>query len=205
MSSVQKDEQRRLLAVGYQRAELTLEQLWLRFFALGGDAGLMEVEAHLHGLMPLPAPQRDILARTVNERLDELGWSRRVPYSRTIREDKPAVGPLAALVTLLEGTHREPPDRLATIVAYAGQALGVQVRVYLVDYDQRKLVPLASTGSPGGEPLRVNTTLAGRQRPPPTNPHPGRRAHLGPAPTLNRRHGQLRPGRHARAKLRSRW
>ena len=146
MFSVHDDEQRRLLAVGYQRAELTLEQLWLRYFALGGDAGLLEIEAYVHGLMPLPAFQRDLLAHAINERLDEFVRARRVPYSRTIREDKPAVGPLTALITLLEGMHRQPPDRLPGIVADAGQALGVQVRIYLVDYGQRWLIPLAAPG-----------------------------------------------------------
>jgi hypothetical protein len=34
MSCAHEDEQQRLLAVGYQRAELTMEQLWLRYFAL---------------------------------------------------------------------------------------------------------------------------------------------------------------------------
>jgi Stage II sporulation protein E (SpoIIE) len=162
MSDAQEDEQQRLLAIGYQRAELTMEQLWLRYFALGGDAGLMEVEAHLHGLMPLPALQRDILAHAINERLDELVWARRVPYSRTIRDGRPDTGPLAALITLLEGTHRAPPDRLPAIVSDAGHALGVQVVIYLVDYDQRRLNPLSGQDSASREPLGVDSTLAGR-------------------------------------------
>jgi hypothetical protein len=162
MSSAHEDEQQRLLAVGYQRAKLTMEQLWLRYFTLGGDAGLMEVEAHLHGLVPLPDLQRDILAHAINERLDELVWPGRIPYSRTIRDGRPDTGPLAALITLLEGTHREPPDRLPAIVADAGHALGVQIVIYLVDYDQRRLIPLPSQDSVGREPLGVDTTLAGR-------------------------------------------
>ena len=162
MSWAHEDEQQRLLAVGYQRAELTMEQLWLRYFALGGDAGLMEVEAHLHGLMPLPALQRDILAHAINERLNELVWPRRVPYSRTIREGRPDAGPLAALVTLLQGTHRRPPDLLPAIVADAGHALGVQVTIYLADYDQRRLIPLPGGDSAGRERLGLDTTLAGR-------------------------------------------
>src|SRR5215217_596473 len=101
----EEGEQRRALDVGYRRAELTLEQLWLRYFALGGIAGLVEVEAYLHGLVPLPPVQRDLLAQAVNERLDELTWRHRVPYSRSVREDRPEEGPLAALVTLLEGVR----------------------------------------------------------------------------------------------------
>ena len=35
-----------------RRADLTLEQLWTRYFALGGNADLMDVDAHLAGLLP---------------------------------------------------------------------------------------------------------------------------------------------------------
>jgi hypothetical protein len=84
-ASTDENEQRRALDVGYRRAELTLEQLWLRYFALGGVAGLVEVEAYLHGLMPLPSLQRDILAHAVNERLDELTWRHRVLKDRSFR------------------------------------------------------------------------------------------------------------------------
>jgi hypothetical protein len=76
---VDEHEQRRALDVGYRRAELTLEQLWVRYFALGGVAGLVEVEAYLHGVMSLPLLQRNVLAHAVNERLDELTWRHRVP------------------------------------------------------------------------------------------------------------------------------
>src|SRR5215212_5481725 len=96
------EQQRRALDVGYRRAELTLEQLWVRSFALGGVTGLVEVEAYLRGETSLPPLQRDILAQVVNERLDELTWRHRVPYSRSAREGRPAEGPLAALVILLE-------------------------------------------------------------------------------------------------------
>ena len=52
------------------------------YFALGGVAGLVEVEAYLNGVTSLPSLQRDVLAHAVNERLDELTWRHRVPYSR---------------------------------------------------------------------------------------------------------------------------
>src|SRR5215207_4126178 len=98
-----QDEQRRALSLAFSRAGLTLEQLWTRYFALGGAAGLMEVEAYLHGLMPLPALQRDMLAHAVNERLDELTWPHRVPYTFPARGSGPRTGPLAGLVGLLDG------------------------------------------------------------------------------------------------------
>ena len=158
----EEGEQRRALDVGYRRAELTLEQLWLRYFALGGIAGLVEVEAYLHGLVPLPPVQRDLLAQAVNERLDELTWRHRVPYSRSVREDRPEKGPLAALVTLLEGVRLAPPERLPMAAAAAGRALGVQVVVYLVDYEQRVLTPVTAADEAAREPCGVDTSLPGR-------------------------------------------
>jgi serine/threonine protein phosphatase PrpC len=155
-------EQRRALDVGYRRAELTLGQLWLRYFSLGGVAGAGEVEAYLGGTLPLPPLQRDILAQVVNERLDELTWRHRVPYSRRVREGRPARGPLAALVTLLEDMRLSPPERLPVAAAAAGRALGVQVVIYLVDYEQRLLTPVVTADVPAREPCVVDTTLPGR-------------------------------------------
>jgi hypothetical protein len=155
-------EQRRLLAVAFGRAELTLEQLWQRYFALGGDAGLAEVEAHLHGRVPLPAAQSDVLAHALNERLDELVRQRRVPYRRVVHAGRPATGPLAALVELLIGTRLAPPEQLSAVVAAAGRAIGSRMGVYLVDYDQDVLVPVPGPNAEGREPLRVDASLAGQ-------------------------------------------
>ena len=59
-----------------------IEELWLRYFTLGGHAGQFEVEAYIHGAMALPSLQRDILAHALNERLDELhSGAPRAPYS----------------------------------------------------------------------------------------------------------------------------
>src|SRR5204862_1413319 len=118
-----ENEQRKELNVVYRRADLALEQLWVRYFGLGGTAVLVEVEAYLHGLMSLPSLQRDMLAHAVNERLDELTWRHRVPYSRTVRRGGPVEGPLAALVTLLDGMRLAPPERLPAIAAVAGRSL----------------------------------------------------------------------------------
>jgi hypothetical protein len=55
-------------------------ELWLRYFALGGEASEMEVDAYLNGALALPAIQHDMLAHAINERLDEIA-PRRAPYS----------------------------------------------------------------------------------------------------------------------------
>jgi hypothetical protein len=66
---------------GRRRAELSVQQLWLTYMSFSGIADLLEVEAYLHGLMPLPAYQEDKLAHAVNERLDDLYRAAKVPYS----------------------------------------------------------------------------------------------------------------------------
>jgi len=168
-----EQEQRTGIADALQRAELTLDELWVRYFALGGVAGRLEMEAYLHGMMSLAAGQRDMLAHAVNERLAELAPAVPAPYSRTYRTGHPPGGPLAALVGLLDGARRAPPEDLPAVVAAAGRELDTQVVVYLVDYAQRELTPLAVPGSPAGrnpaarDPAAgeiAGRTLAGRER-----------------------------------------
>jgi hypothetical protein len=60
-------------------------------------------------------------------------------------------------VTLLDGVHLAPPERLPAVVEAAGEALGASIAVHLVDYDQDALHPLAGPG----EPLGIDTTLPG--------------------------------------------
>jgi len=152
-----EDEQRQRLVRCFARADLTLEQLWMRYFALGGSVDLLEVDAYLNGAMPLPGVQRDMLAHAVNERLDELLGRDRVPYSRPVRQSHPVSGPLAALVELLEGAHRAAPERLPFLMDAAGRAVGLRVGVYLADYAQRTLVPVPGAGAP----LEIESTPAG--------------------------------------------
>ncbi|WP_439379432.1 PP2C family protein-serine/threonine phosphatase [Amycolatopsis lexingtonensis] len=157
MRFLPEEEQRRRLAACYTRSELTLEELWVRYFALGGSLSLLELDAYLNGLTTLPRVDRDMLAHAVNERLDELTGPARAPYSHPARDGKPLHGPLRALVDLLEGAHRAPPERLPAVVAEAGRALDLAIDVYLADYDQRTLVPLR----PGAAEFDIETTLAG--------------------------------------------
>jgi len=56
----------------YDAAQLSVPELWLRYFALGGVASELEVDAYLNGAITLPAFQHDMLAHAINERLDEI-------------------------------------------------------------------------------------------------------------------------------------
>ena len=64
----------------------------MRYFGLGGSADLMELDAHVAGVAPLPPAQADMLAHAVNERLDELVAEHRLPYSRPILRNRRALG-----------------------------------------------------------------------------------------------------------------
>jgi hypothetical protein len=46
-----EEEERAALQAAYEHTDLTLEQLWMRYFALGGEADLVDVDAHLAGLL----------------------------------------------------------------------------------------------------------------------------------------------------------
>ncbi|RSN64933.1 serine/threonine-protein phosphatase [Amycolatopsis sp. WAC 04182] len=162
VSSLQAAAQRRIIADCFARTGLTLEQLWLRYFALGGDVSEVDLAAYLRGVLPLPRIQRDMVAHAVNERLDELSGARRAPYSRDVGEDSRPRGLLAALVGLLDGAQRVSPERLPAIVAAAGRALDLELTVYLADYEQRQLFPLNGESASGRVALPIETSTAGR-------------------------------------------
>ncbi|MFI9007999.1 PP2C family protein-serine/threonine phosphatase [Actinosynnema sp. NPDC053489] len=157
MTDHRAERQQHSIAAALRHAELTSEELWIRYFAIGGDAGLLEIDAYVHGLGSLPPLQRDILAHAINERLDELTPPRRADYSRPTRETRPRDRSLIALVELLERAELAPPDRLRALVDAAASALDVRISMYLVDYEERHLRPWADDGAP----LDVDDTLAG--------------------------------------------
>jgi hypothetical protein len=70
---------------------------------------------------------------------------------------------VAMLESLLRRTHLSAAGQLATIVAEEARAIGAERLVlYLVDYEQRLLVPIPAPDAEGREPLSIQGTLAGR-------------------------------------------
>jgi hypothetical protein len=64
----------------FEAADITVDELWLRYFGLGGEAGRFEVDAYLNGAITIPPLQHDMLAHAINERLDDIAPPR-APYS----------------------------------------------------------------------------------------------------------------------------
>jgi hypothetical protein len=64
-------------------ARLSVQDLWLRYLALGGSGDAFEIDGYLQGMVPLDSFQQDVLAQAVNEALEDLYRSLLVPLSAT--------------------------------------------------------------------------------------------------------------------------
>src|SRR3712207_3333498 len=53
------------------RADLTVQDLWLRYLALGGTGDAFDLDGYLQGLVPLETFQQDVLAQALNEALED--------------------------------------------------------------------------------------------------------------------------------------
>lgn len=67
--------QARLTRLAAGHAAIDNDQLWWKYFHLGGAAGRLEVDAYLHACLRLPPAHRDLLARAVNELVGAVGLS----------------------------------------------------------------------------------------------------------------------------------
>ena len=83
------------------RAELTLQQLWLRYLGLGGRSDLFDIETFFFGVAVLSPTEENMLAHALNERLMELYLDVRVPYLPLIDPEQP-VDPLEILTRLMD-------------------------------------------------------------------------------------------------------
>jgi hypothetical protein len=91
------------------RAGLTVQDLWLRYLALGGTGDVFELDGYLRGLMPLETFQQDVLAQALNEALDDAYRAHYVPLS-TPADDPPDDDRLTSLADeLLHDRSIAPP------------------------------------------------------------------------------------------------
>ena len=64
-----------------QEVGLSVSELWVRYFALGGMVAPLDMEAILFGALVASPRDRDLLAVALNERFSELGGDHPIPYS----------------------------------------------------------------------------------------------------------------------------
>jgi hypothetical protein len=60
---------------------LTVQDLWLRYLALGGTGDAFDLDGYLQGLAPLDTFQEDVLAQAINEALLDHYHSYLIPLS----------------------------------------------------------------------------------------------------------------------------
>jgi len=72
------------------RAELTVQDLWLRYVALGGSGDAFDIDGYLQELVGLDRFERDVLAQAVNEALEERYRAARVPLSSGLPDQSEA-------------------------------------------------------------------------------------------------------------------
>ena len=63
-----------------RRAGLSITDLWLRYFALGGMSTPVELEAYVLGALQPTPHEHNLVVHAINERHAELGGDHPVPY-----------------------------------------------------------------------------------------------------------------------------
>ena len=96
------DEPQRRMEAARVRAELTVQDLWLRYVALGGTGDAFDLDGYLQGVVPLETFQQDILAQALNEALEDSYRSYRIALS-TSASDHPEGHRLSRLIDELLG------------------------------------------------------------------------------------------------------
>jgi hypothetical protein len=90
------------------RAELTVQDLWLRYVALGGTGDAFDLDGYLQGLVPLDTFQQDVLAQALNEALEDGYRAYVVPLSTSAPGERGTVQ-LGILIDQLLGEAPPPP------------------------------------------------------------------------------------------------
>lgn len=73
--------QQELTQIAFLPADLEVHEAWLASFVHGGNQDLLVVDAYLNGVILLPAPDSDLLALILNERLSDLQLPHLASYS----------------------------------------------------------------------------------------------------------------------------
>ena len=81
------DERHQRMDAARVRAELTVQNLWLCYLALGGTGDAFDLDGYLQGLLSLEAFQQDVLAQALNEALEDCYRAHRIPPSTSAPGD----------------------------------------------------------------------------------------------------------------------
>jgi hypothetical protein len=105
------DERYQKMDAARVHAELTVQDLWLRYVALGGSGDAFDLDGYLQGLVLLETFEQDVLAQALNEELRDRCQAHRVPLSASAAVEGWDDDRLRRLVDrLLHGPPAPPPD-----------------------------------------------------------------------------------------------
>lgn len=100
------------------KAELSVEDLWIRYYGIGGGISAFEVQCYLTGLLSLPSLERNLLAEAANELLELTTVQTRVPVDTkndaNSRNGDPRRG-LGAAGAFLFSAGEQESERLAAL------------------------------------------------------------------------------------------
>jgi hypothetical protein len=65
---------------GLRRSQLSLQDLWIRYLAIGGSASELELEAYLLGLLKMDTYEHNVIAQALNEYFLDQGEDHPVGY-----------------------------------------------------------------------------------------------------------------------------
>ncbi|WDF35089.1 GAF domain-containing protein (plasmid) [Arthrobacter agilis] len=106
----------RLTALALSTASITVSELWVRYYALGGRVSEFEVQAYLGGLLVLPGDERNLLADATNELLEGTSVNIRIPHGEedeadeTPGDSRRSLGALGAFLFTAEEAEEERLD-----------------------------------------------------------------------------------------------
>ncbi len=65
------DERHERMDAARVRLQLSVQDVWLRYVALGGSSDAFHLDGYLQGLVPLDTFQQEVLAQALNEALED--------------------------------------------------------------------------------------------------------------------------------------
>lgn len=71
-----------MLSVACDQAQLGGWELWVRYFALGGNAFPADLDRHIAGTRLLNDHEHDVLVLALNEKFQDMDLDHPIPYMR---------------------------------------------------------------------------------------------------------------------------
>ena len=68
-----RERQAQLLEIYCQYVILSVDEFWVRCFALGGSSSPLEIDAYIHGALRPTRQEFNVIAIALNEYLDDIG------------------------------------------------------------------------------------------------------------------------------------